>query len=173
MGSEPCGCKLRPRRLKEPFWRCGCPARSSDQLNKHTTADSVAESWPLPQVLEKSETPPHPPGTSEGNATRGRAHLAEAGVLDGILRQSTGNLRKVRNLDKSTLARERKRSVAALGLRDTENPMIARVIDRDGAPVVNHQSARIRENCVSKIVLSTHRTWPPQSGRPPVRRSRH
>ena len=91
--------------------------------------------------------------------------MAEAGVLDGILRQSTGNLRKVRNLDKSTLARERKRSVAALGLRDTENPMIARVIDRDGAPVVDRQSARVRENRVSKIVLSTHRTRPPQSGR--------
>jgi hypothetical protein len=96
----------------------------------------------------------------------------EAGALGGILRQSNGNLWKVRNFDKSILARERKRSVAALSLGDTENPMIARVIDRDGAAVVDHQSARVRENRVSKIVLSTHRTRPPQSGRPPVRRSR-
>ena len=87
--------------------------------------------------------------------------------------QSNGNLRKVRNFDKSILARERERSVAALGLRDTENLMIAGVVDRDGAPVVDHQSARVGENRVSKIVLSTHRARPPQSGRPPVRRSRH
>jgi hypothetical protein len=101
------------------------------------------------------------------------AKILKSGALDGVLRQSKGNLRKVRNFDKSILARERERSVAALGLGDTENSMIAGVIDRDGAPVVDHQSPRVRENRVSKIVLSTHRTRSPQSGRPPVRGSRH
>jgi hypothetical protein len=38
--------------------------------------------------------------------------------------------------------------------------MIARVVHRDLASVVDHQSARVGENRVSKIVLSTHRTRP-------------
>jgi hypothetical protein len=84
----------------------------------------------------------------------------KSGALRDVLRQSNGNLRKVRNFDKSILARERERSVAALGLGDTENPMIARVVHRDLASVVDHQSARVGENRVSKIVLSTHRTRP-------------
>jgi hypothetical protein len=84
----------------------------------------------------------------------------KSGALRDVLRQSNGNLRKVRNFDKSILARERERSVAALGLGDTENPMIARVVHRDLASVVDHQSARVRENRVSKTVLSTHRTRP-------------
>ena len=85
------------------------------------------------------------------------------GTLDGILSQSPGNLRKVRNFDKSTLASERERSVSALGLGYTENQMIARVVHRDLASIVDHQSARVGENRVSKIVLSTHRARPPQS----------
>jgi hypothetical protein len=92
----------------------------------------------------------------------------KSGALRDVLRQSNGNLRKVRNFDKSILARERERSVAALGLGDTENPMIARVVHRDLASVVDHQSARVGENRVSKIVLSTHRARPSYSCWPPV-----
>jgi hypothetical protein len=56
-------------------------------------------------------------------------------------RRSVVDSRKVRNPHQAILARERECPVAALGLGDTEDLMIAGVVHGDLAPVVDHQPA--------------------------------
>src|SRR3984885_7701677 len=85
--------------------------------------------------------------------------------------RSARDLRQVRNSHKSVLAGECQRSIGALGLRDSENPMRSGIVYRDGALIVDRQPPGLGKNCVSQIVLRADRAGPPQSGRPPVVRS--
>jgi hypothetical protein len=65
-----------------------------------------------------------------------------SGVIFRSVSTSNGYLRKVVNPDQTILARERGRSIATLSLRDAENPVMAGVVDRDGAAVVLPQKVR-------------------------------
>ena len=73
---------------------------------------------------------------------------------------------KVCNPYEPFLACEREGLVAALSLRDAENPVRTRIVDRNRALVVNHQPTGVGKNGVSKIILRA------DSARPcPIRRA--
>jgi hypothetical protein len=90
------------------------------------------------------------------------------GAARGPLHPSAGKLRQVGDPGQSVLACEREGLVAALGLCDAENLVIAGVVDRDGAAVVDNQPAGIGKNGVSKIILRANSARPAQSDRPPI-----
>jgi hypothetical protein len=85
----------------------------------------------------------------------------------GPLHPSAGNLRQVGDPDQSVLACERE-GLALLWACDAENLVMAGVVDRDGAAVVDNQPAGIGKNGVSKIILRANSARPAQSDRPPI-----
>jgi hypothetical protein len=67
---------------------------------------------------------------------------------------------KIGHPHESILARKRESLIAALSLGHPENPMIAGVIDRDGAVVVEDQPPGLGEVRVTKVILCSYRTRP-------------
>jgi hypothetical protein len=89
--------------------------------------------------------------TPDGDFLRDRIPnriAAPCGV--GALHPSAGNFRQVGDPDQTILTGERERSVAALSLVRDGDPVIAGVVDRDGAAVANCQPVGFWKDCVTK-----------------------
>jgi len=54
-----------------------------------------------------------------------------------------GDFRQIGNPNETILAGERERAVGALSLGDAEYPVVAGVVDRERAVIVNHQPVGI------------------------------
>ena len=104
------------------------------------------------------------PGRSKDNAIGPRGIGGPEGDLN------TYNS-KICNPYEAILACEREGLVAALSLRDAENPMRTRVVDRNRALVIDHQPTGVGKNGVSKIILRADSARPAQSGGPPIYRA--
>lgn len=80
-----------------------------------------------------------------------------------------GYFRKVGDPDETVLAGEDDGAVAALRLGDAEDTVMAGIVDRDRAVVVDHQPAGIRKDRVPEIVLHTDGARFSEAVRPPIR----
>ena len=84
----------------------------------------------------------------------------DTGARGGVRIRSDGDFWKLCNSHQAVLTRERERAVAALGLSYAENPVMAGVVDGDGAPAVAVEAAVELgwERYAEAVVRAAHQT---------------
>ena len=101
----------------------------------------IAGCWTVPNKSSDAAAASVGGETASGRVrTRWNEILKKGGSWRGTGpgKPSPGNLRQVRHPYQPVLAREREGLVAALRLRDAENPVRSGVVDRYGPVIVDH-----------------------------------